>query len=103
MRYAAYMPELQENHPAFGMDGFGDTPPPGDLFGGMDTRGRRVSLTAARNLCGLGNDQTAFACALRVINGTQFAGHITRLLGSHPGQRRHHDAVRKFEWPNLKG
>ncbi len=65
------MPELQEDDAAFGMHGVSDLTPAGDLLLRIDARCVRVALAFLHHLRGLGDDQSAFGRALRVIFGIE--------------------------------
>ena len=92
VRNATDMPELQENAATFGVHGGGDLLPARDVFGSVDPRGVRVTMTTRRNRGGLGDDQ-AGARTLAIILGHQVRRDVGT-FGATTGQRSHQDTVR---------
>src|SRR5882724_2886566 len=78
------------------MDGIRDTSPSADLLLRPEAGciGPAKSLRANRG--GLGDDQPSRS-TLRVVLCLQGRGHVIMRLRTHPGERRHNDAVRKIE------
>src|SRR5277367_4680512 len=96
MRDCARVPELCNDAAAGCMNGIRDAPPPADLL--LCPQSWRIgpakSLRANRG--SLGDDQSGRS-TLRVILRLQDRGHMIMRLCTHPGERRHDDAVRKIE------
>src|ERR1700750_2463028 len=78
------------------MDGIRDTSPSADLLPGPQSRSIRPAESFRTDCGGLSDDQSSRS-ALRVILRLQGRGHVIMRLGTHPGERRHDDAVRKIE------
>src|ERR1700722_952200 len=78
------------------MDGIRDTSPSVDLLLRPEAgcMGPAKSLRANRG--GLGDDQSSRS-TLRVVLCLQGRGHVIMRLRTHPGERRHNDAVRKIK------
>src|ERR1700723_1332133 len=96
MRDCAGVPKLCNDATAGRMDGIRDTPPSADLVLRPEAWciGPAKSFRADRG--GFGDDQSSRS-ALRVILRLQYRGHVIMRLRTHPGERRHDDAVRKIE------
>ena len=92
VRNATNMPELQKNTATFSVHGGSDLLPTRDVFGSVDPRGIRVTMTTRRNRGGLGDDQ-AGARTLTIILGHQVRRDIGT-FGATTGQWSHQDAVR---------
>src|SRR5690606_23052408 len=103
MRDATDVPKLQEDLPALVVDGTHHALPAFDLGRRVDARRRGRPLAGGQYLARLGDDQAAGGGALAVVAGIEFIGNVARPGGAHPGQRRHHDAVRQRERAELEG
>src|SRR6202140_5307185 len=96
MRDCPCMPQLC-NHAAAGrVDGIRDTSPSADLLLGPEAWCIGPAKSFRANRGGLGDDQSSRS-TLRIILRLQGRGHVIMRLGTHPGERRHDDAVRKIE------
>src|SRR5258708_11928011 len=96
MRDRSRVPELCDHAATGCMDGIRDASPSADLF--LRPQAWRISPAKSfrANRSGLGDDQSGRS-TLRVILRLQGRGHMIMRLRTHPGERRHDDAVRKIE------
>src|ERR1700733_12169282 len=96
MRDCAGVPELCNDAAASSMDGIRDAPPSTDLL--LCPQSWRIGPAKPfrTNRGGFSDDQSSRS-TLRVILRLQGRGHVIMRLRTHPGERRHDDAVRKIE------
>src|SRR6201998_903591 len=96
MRNCAGVPELGNDPTAGSMDSIRDPSPAANMLLRPEAWciGPAKSLRANRG--GFGDDQSRRS-TLRIILRLQGRGHVIMRLGTHPGERRHDDAVRKIE------
>src|SRR5882672_12388069 len=78
------------------MDGICDMSPSADLLVRPEAWCVGPAKSFRANCRGLGDDQSGRS-TLRVVLCLQGRGHVIMRLGTHPGERRHNDAVRKIE------
>src|ERR1700739_4435143 len=95
MRNCAGVPELGNDPTAGSMDSIRDPSPAANMLLRPEAWciGPAKSLRANRG--GFGDDQSRRS-TLRIILRLQDRGHVIMWLGTHPGERRHDDAVRKI-------
>src|ERR1700751_407481 len=96
MRDRGGVPELCNNAAAGCMDGIGDTSPSADMLLRPEAWCIGPAKSFRANRGGFGDDQSRRS-TLRIILRLQDRGHVIMWLGTHPGERRHDDAVRKIE------
>src|SRR5580698_3045148 len=96
MRDCAGVPKLCNDATAGRMDGIRDAPPSADLVLRPEAWCIGPAKSFRANRGGFGDDQTSRS-TLRVILRLQGRGNVITRLGTHPGERRHDDAVRKIE------
>ena len=101
MRDTTDVPELGGHQPTGLVDGIGDAAPARHLLGGVDAGGVHVALALGRDLRALADDQSG-AGALDVVLPHQVVGDVAGLVGTHPGQWRHHDPVRQLVGAHLQ-
>src|SRR5229473_7390748 len=94
MRDRAGVPELCNDAASGCMDGIRDTPPSADML--LCPQAWRIGPAKSfrANRGGFGDDQSSRS-TLRIIPRLQGRGHVIMRLRTHPGERRHDDAVRK--------
>src|SRR6202789_4714184 len=90
------MPELGNDATARSMNGIRDAPPSADLLRRPQARRIGPAESLRTNCGGLCDDQSSRS-TLRIILRLQGRGHVIPRLRTHPGERRHDDAVRKIE------
>src|SRR5258708_5476098 len=96
MRDRAGVPELCNDAAAGRMDGIRDTSPSADLLLRPEAWCIGPAKCFQANRGGFGDDQSSRS-TLCVILRLQGRGHVIMRLRTHPGERRHDDAVRKIE------
>src|SRR5437899_10487851 len=96
MRDRAGMPELRDDAAAGCMDGICDMSPSADLLVSPEAWCSGPAKSFRANRGGLGDDQSGRS-TLRVVLCLQGRGYVIVRLGTHSGERRHNDAVRKIE------
>src|ERR1700692_787787 len=96
MRDRAGVPELRNDAAAGCMDGIRDTSPSADVLVHPAAWSIGPAEPFRTNRSGFGDDQSSRS-TLRIILRLQGRGHVIMRLGTHPGERRHDDAVRKIE------
>src|SRR6202789_1980450 len=90
------MPELGNDATARSMNGIRDAPPSADLLRRPQARRIGPAESLRTNCGGLCDDQSSRS-TLRIILRLQGRGYVIPRLRTHPGERRHDDAVRKIE------
>src|SRR6202050_3419710 len=96
MRDRPCMPQLSDDATTGCVNCIGDAPPPTNLFLTPQARRIRPTKSFGADRRGLGDNQSRRG-ALRIILCLQGRGHMIMRLRTHPGERRHDDAVRKIE------
>src|ERR1700730_10857328 len=99
MRDRAGVPELCNDAAAGCMNGIRDTSPSADLLHRPEARRIGPAKSFRANRGGFGDDQPSRS-SLRIILLLQGRWHVIMRLGTHPGERRHDDAVGKNEVSN---
>src|SRR5258708_3966496 len=99
MRDCSRVPELCNHASAGCMDGIRDAPPPADLLLGPQAWRIGPAKSFRANRGGLADDESGCS-TLRVVLRLQGRGHMIMRLRTHPGERRHDDAVGKIEVPH---
>jgi hypothetical protein len=103
MRDTPDMPELKEDHTAFGMNRIDDFSPSIDLLRRIDAGHAGTAKSRGRHRRSLRNDQPARRRALRVIFGVQWPRRERRLFRPHAREGRHHQAMPELIRPDLNG
>src|ERR1700746_1232293 len=96
MRDCSRVPELCNDAPADCMDGIRDASPSADLLRCPQARRIGPAKSFLANRGGFGDNQSSRS-TLRIILRLQGRGHVIMRLRTHPGERRHDDAIRKIE------
>src|SRR5260221_14495581 len=96
MRDCAGVPELCNDAAADCMDGVRDASPSANLLLRPEAWCIGPAKSFRANRGRFGDDQSSRS-TLRIILRLQGRGHVIMRLGTHPGERRHDDAVRKIE------